>query len=126
MHPALVAGEMFGGVLAFTVNREAIPGGRRVRPEPRSLIANIGPDSGRLRTAVLRLTVKELYGKVSSSKYANVRFAPGDRIRLTTPGGGGYGDPRRRDPALVAEDVAEGYVSAEAAQRLYGWRLAPS
>ena len=45
------------------------------------------------------LTVRELYGKVSSSKYANVRFEPGDRIRLWTPGGGGYGDPRERDPA---------------------------
>ncbi len=66
------------------------------------------------------LTVKELYGKVSSSKYANVRFQPGDRIRLTTPGGGGYGDPARRDPAAVALDVAEGYVSSEAAARLYG------
>ena len=66
------------------------------------------------------LTVKELYGKVSSSKYANVRFEPGDRVRLTTPGGGGYGEPAKRDPALIAEDVAEGYVSAEAAARLYG------
>lgn len=68
------------------------------------------------------LTVRELHGKVSSSKYANVRFAPGDRIRLTTPGGGGYGNPRQRDPALVKEDVAERYVSTDAAERLYGWR----
>jgi len=66
------------------------------------------------------LTVKELYGKVSSSKYANVRFQPGDRIRLTAPGGGGYGEPAKRDPAAVALDVAEGYVSAAAAERLYG------
>ncbi len=28
-------------------------------------------------------TVKELYGKVSSSKYANIKLQPGDRIRLT-------------------------------------------
>jgi len=68
------------------------------------------------------LTVKELYGKVSSSKYANVRFRPGDRIRLTTPGGGGYGDPRERDPQRIREDVREGYVSAAAAARDYGWR----
>jgi 5-oxoprolinase (ATP-hydrolysing)/N-methylhydantoinase B len=67
------------------------------------------------------LTVKELYGKVSSSKYANVRFEPGDRIRLRTPGGGGYGDPARRDAALIEEDVAESYVSPAAA-RLYGRR----
>jgi 5-oxoprolinase (ATP-hydrolysing)/N-methylhydantoinase B len=66
------------------------------------------------------LTVRELYGKISSSKYANVTFQPGDRIRLTAPGGGGYGDPRRRDPDAVAEDVAEGYVSKAAAERIYG------
>jgi 5-oxoprolinase (ATP-hydrolysing)/N-methylhydantoinase B len=66
-------------------------------------------------------TVKELYGKVSSSKYANVHFEPGDRIRLTAPGGGGYGDPRQRDPERIAEDVLEGYVSPDAAARLYGW-----
>jgi N-methylhydantoinase B len=67
-------------------------------------------------------TVKELYGRLSSSKYANVQFHPGDRIRLTTPGGGGYGDPRNRDPQRVCEDVQEGYVSPEAAVPDYGWR----
>ncbi|HRX36147.1 MAG TPA: hydantoinase B/oxoprolinase family protein, partial [Aestuariivirga sp.] len=65
-------------------------------------------------------TVKDLYGKRSTSKYANITLEPGDRIRLTTPGGGGYGDPAERDPAAIAEDVAEGYVSADAAQRSYG------
>jgi N-methylhydantoinase B len=65
-------------------------------------------------------TVKELYGKVSSSKFANITFEPGDRIKLTAPGGGGYGDPAARDPAAVAEDVAEGYVSRTAAKEIYG------
>lgn len=69
------------------------------------------------------LTVKELYGKVSSSKYANVRFQPGDRIRLRTPGGGGYGDPAKRDAALISEDVAEGYISPAAAREVYGRRI---
>jgi 5-oxoprolinase (ATP-hydrolysing)/N-methylhydantoinase B len=64
--------------------------------------------------------VKALYGKVSSSKYANITFEPGDRILLTAPGGGGYGNPAERDPAAVAEDVAEGYVSREAAKEIYG------
>jgi 5-oxoprolinase (ATP-hydrolysing)/N-methylhydantoinase B len=65
-------------------------------------------------------TVKELYGKVSSSKFANITFEPGDRIKLTAPGGGGYGNPAERDPAAVAEDVAEGYVSPAAAKEFYG------
>ena len=66
------------------------------------------------------LTVKDLYGKMSSSKYANVRFQPGDRIKLTTPGGGGFGDGRERERARVEEDVREGYVTPESAERDYG------
>ena len=67
-------------------------------------------------------TVRELYNKISSSKYANITLEPGDRIMLTTPGGGGYGDPAARDPGAVAEDVREGYISRAAATRCYGYR----
>ena len=44
----------------------------------------------------------------------------GDRVRLVMPAGGGYGDPKNREPAAVADDVAEGYVSAKAARDIYG------
>ncbi len=36
----------------------------------------------------------------------------GDTVLLATPGGGGHGDPRLRDPALIAADTWEGYVTA--------------
>jgi N-methylhydantoinase B len=39
---------------------------------------------------------------------------------VRTGGGGGWGDPLERDPALVAEDVSEGLISAAAARKLYG------
>ena len=45
---------------------------------------------------------------------------PGHRLVMETPGGGGLGDPRKRRPEAVAEDVRNGYVSREAAIRLYG------
>ncbi|GAA5077892.1 N-methylhydantoinase B [Thermocatellispora tengchongensis] len=48
------------------------------------------------------------------------RVEPGDRVTLLTAGGGGHGDPRERDPEAVREDVAEGYVSREAAREVYG------
>ena len=35
----------------------------------------------------------------------------GDIVRLETSGGGGFGDPRARDAALVERDVRHGYVS---------------
>jgi N-methylhydantoinase B/oxoprolinase/acetone carboxylase alpha subunit len=40
----------------------------------------------------------------------------------SVPGGGGYGDPREREPWRIEEDLREGYVSAESAVRDYGHR----
>ena len=41
---------------------------------------------------------------------ASVQLAAGDAFRVETAGGGGYGDPAERDPALTADDRAEGRV----------------
>lgn len=43
----------------------------------------------------------------------------GDRVRIVTGGGGGWGDPKARDLAAVALDVADGLLSVEAAGRIY-------
>jgi N-methylhydantoinase B len=48
---------------------------------------------------------------------------PDDFARLELPGGGGFGDPKRRDPERVAEDVADGLVSRAAAEQDYGVAL---
>ncbi|WP_284165486.1 hydantoinase B/oxoprolinase family protein [Frigidibacter sp. SD6-1] len=53
------------------------------------------------------------------SKAQDIPLNPGDRVRVRTPGGGGYGDPARRDPASVAEDVRLGRYSATDARRLF-------
>jgi N-methylhydantoinase B len=45
---------------------------------------------------------------------------PKSTVELNPPGGGGYGDPFRRDPARVLSDVVNGYVSLAAAERDYG------
>ena len=50
----------------------------------------------------------------------------GDRLIIEMPGGGGYGDPMSRDPAVVADDVRLGLVSAAAAQQKYGVVLTDS
>jgi N-methylhydantoinase B len=49
----------------------------------------------------------------------------GDVVSVQTPGGGGYGDPRLRPAALVAEDAAQGRISAERAREVYGVALHP-
>lgn len=46
-------------------------------------------------------------------------------ITLEMPGGGGYGPPADRDPARVAQDVRDGYVSLERARDDYGVVLDP-
>jgi len=48
----------------------------------------------------------------------------GERLLVEFPGGGGYGDPAERDPARVAEDVRNGFVSVDAARSLYRVALA--
>jgi N-methylhydantoinase B len=41
-------------------------------------------------------------------------------LLMESSGGGGFGDPLERDPARVAEDLAEGYVTPTAATDIYG------
>lgn len=55
-----------------------------------------------------------------ASKITDVKIKQGRRVRLETPGGGGWGSPLTRDPERVARDVRLGYVSADAARTAYG------
>mgnify|MGYP001120602200 FL=1 len=55
-----------------------------------------------------------------NAKIFNVRLERGDAYKMLSGGGGGFGDPRGRDPEAVAEDVREGYVSAQVARDVYG------
>ena len=57
-------------------------------------------------------------GRVLETKSVHVVPA-GDRIVLDLPGGGGMGDPGRREPHRIEADVAAGFVSAEGASRDY-------
>jgi N-methylhydantoinase B len=43
-----------------------------------------------------------------------------DNVIIEMPGGGGLGNPRRREIAVVADDVRQGFISADAARRDYG------
>ncbi|MBO1079218.1 hydantoinase B/oxoprolinase family protein [Roseomonas haemaphysalidis] len=45
---------------------------------------------------------------------------PGQSIGMLGAAGGGYGDPRLRDRALVRRDLREDRISAEAAREIYG------
>jgi len=58
--------------------------------------------------------------KVLPSRYSDYPLKEGDVFRLETPGGGGFGDPFKRDVARVVSDVNEGYVSPDQAAEVYG------
>ncbi|WP_063043857.1 hydantoinase B/oxoprolinase family protein [Nocardia pseudovaccinii] len=51
-------------------------------------------------------------------------LSPGERVRASGAGGGGFGDPREREPELVLSDVLEGWISREAAVDQYAVVLA--
>jgi N-methylhydantoinase B len=54
------------------------------------------------------------------SKATGISLQPGDTPRNCSAGGGGYGDPRQRDPALVARDLRDGLITPAAARDVYG------
>ncbi|MEM0947137.1 MAG: hydantoinase B/oxoprolinase family protein [Pseudomonadota bacterium] len=55
-----------------------------------------------------------------ASKMLGINLKKGQAVRLETPGGGGYGAPSERSPDIVAADVADGYLTPEAATAAYG------
>ena len=57
-------------------------------------------------------------------RFSSRELASGDVIRFITGTGGGYGDPRKRDPQAVLEDVLDGRVTCETAEEVYGVALA--
>ena len=54
------------------------------------------------------------------SKDQNIMISEGDTIRVSTPGGGGFGSAFERDPELVARDVNLGYYTAEEVRKRFG------
>lgn len=56
----------------------------------------------------------------SQLKVNAMKLVAGDVVTTRTGGGGGYGDPRERDRALIEQDVRNRHVSIEAAREVFG------
>ncbi len=52
-----------------------------------------------------------------------VPIRAGDLFRIVAPNGGGFGDPLKRDPWRVREDVLDGFATLEQAREVYGVAL---
>ncbi|MEO1026219.1 MAG: hydantoinase B/oxoprolinase family protein [Pseudomonadota bacterium] len=46
----------------------------------------------------------------------------GQRLKLSLPGGGGYGDPGKRDPEVIRADIRAGLISADDASQFYNFK----
>ncbi len=77
-----------------------------------------GSDGGVNKVRVTR--DGETYIPPHLSKDQDILISAGDRVRVSTPGGGGYGDPLERDPGLVLRDVRRGYYTSDQAAELFG------
>jgi N-methylhydantoinase B len=65
--------------------------------------------------------LRRVDGKTEDIGQIDVLFLnPGDELHFGAQGGGGYGDPLEREPALVLDDVRNEILSPEAAERVYG------
>jgi N-methylhydantoinase B len=76
-----------------------------------------GHPGARMRPALLYAGTEPVQ---SIRKINFLKLSPGDRVRLATSGGGGYGNPLLRDIERVRADVDLGFVSRLAAQHVYG------
>ena len=56
-----------------------------------------------------------------SSVCTSAVFNKNDVLRILTPGGGGFGDPKRRSHEAVQRDLAEEKISLQAALDIYGY-----
>lgn len=85
--------------------------------KPSSVILNMGTD----REEVIGGYTKD--HEYLMTMFDNYPMKAGDTVTMITQGGGGYGDPKERDPELVKKDVRNGLVSKEAAEKEYGVKL---
>lgn len=85
--------------------------------KPSSVILNMGTD----REEVIGGYTKD--HEYLMTMFDNYPMKAGDTVTMITQGGGGYGDPKGRDPELVKKDVRNGLVSKEAALEEYGVKL---
>ncbi|MCK4790394.1 MAG: hydantoinase B/oxoprolinase family protein, partial [Desulfobacteraceae bacterium] len=119
-------GKMKGGLGRSVVIR--IPDDEYAPTPP----VNLGIQSGRYRYPPEGLfggkdgaKAQFLVNGKSGNPYGLTQLKPGDVVIMDAAGGGGYGYPLERDPELIENDVADGYVSMESARNDYGVVINP-
>lgn len=83
--------------------------------------------SGGLAGQCGKITLLRKDGEVKDiGRIVVLTLQAGDRLVMESPSGGGFGDPRLREPSRVLRDVVNGLISPETAREVYGVVIADS
>ena len=99
--------------IRFLADGEFMTVMKKTKSRPWALAGGMEPDAN----TVIAFPGTEKETRMSTRR---VPVKAGERVTVLTAGGGGHGSPRERDPALIAEDLRDGFVSEESARRDYG------
>ncbi len=80
-----------------------------------------GQEGGLNKVTIMKQGVE--YVPPHLSKDQSIALAPGDLICVSTPGGGGFGEPADRSKADIERDITRGYYTREQAQHRFGVAL---
>lgn len=113
------AGEFRGG-LSFVREYEMLEPAEIVYRADRSIEPPQGIQGGRPAGPSRFVVNPDTPDEQIMPSSARMELSSGTIFRVNGPGGGGYGDPGKRDPVALANDIAEGYVSEKTAKQDYG------
>jgi N-methylhydantoinase B len=117
---AVAAGQWRGGIGTIREFEFLADGGFSIEGEghkyrPWGYDGGADGSTGRLTLQTGRRGVTEMVSKIPYHK-----VEAGDRLAAHGPCGGGYGSPAKRDPNAVHDDVRDGYLTLETAEKDYG------
>ncbi len=113
-------GEYRGGV-AFRRRYELLQDAMVVRRYERAKFPPTGMEGGKDGKASRFVSIGHNGDETDLPAAGRFDMKEGDGFYLDKAGGGGYGDPKKRDPEAIRRDLKEGYVTPEGAKRDYGF-----
>ncbi|MFN8475307.1 MAG: hydantoinase B/oxoprolinase family protein [Anaerolineae bacterium] len=114
------AGRFRGGLALIKDYVPTAPGCHLVLWLERTVTPGWGTAGGQTGRSARCIVDPGSAGEITLKKANHRPIGPGITVRCYTAGGGGYGPAWERDPRRVADDVLDGYISRDAAEREYG------
>ncbi len=108
----------FGTIREYRIENDA--GGSLLASLGRSVQVPWGIDGGKNGTSNYFEIVRVDGATERGGRVTSLPLARGDIVRIVTGNGGGWGAPRLRDPSAVRLDVADGFITIETAELIYG------